>query len=68
MNDLLNQLMAYEAGQLDEAHMIIFFQQLVDTGLAWQLQGHYGRIAQQLIRQGLLTLQPKGSTSGEVNG
>lgn len=50
----IDTLMAYEAGELDEDEMVSFFQGLVDTGMAWQLQGHYGRTAHALIEAGLV--------------
>lgn len=52
-------LMRYEEGLLDEEETVELFQGLVDTGLAWQLQGHYGRTAQALIEAGVVTVEPE---------
>ena len=54
--DNLDQIIAYEQGDLGEEETIKLFQYLVDTGLAWQLQGSYGRTAKALIEAGLVTL------------
>ena len=37
-----------------EEQWIEAWQHLVDTGLAWQLQGSFGRSAQHLIDQGVI--------------
>ena len=50
--DELGQMMAWEAGELDEEATIELFQHLIDSGLAWQLQGCYGRMAARLIEAG----------------
>jgi hypothetical protein len=47
--DVTGGIIAYETGELDHEEVVELFQHLVDTGLAWQLQGHYGRTARQLI-------------------
>lgn len=51
----LSFIMLYEAGECDQDEIVAGFQALVDSGLAWQLQGHYGRTATQLIEAGLVS-------------
>ena len=37
----------------DEEELIAAWQHLIDTGLAWSLQGFFGRTASQLINEGI---------------
>ena len=52
--DIASRLFDYELGELDEAETLALFQELVDSGLAWRLQGAYGRMATRLIEAGLV--------------
>jgi len=38
--------------------LVAAWQHLIDTGLAWTLQGTFGRVAASLIEQGICT--PRG--------
>lgn len=49
-------IIAFENGELDEEQTIALFQELCDTGMIYELQGSYQRIAQQLIHEGFVTL------------
>lgn len=60
--NLVEQIINYENGNMDEKEMVTFFQGLIDTGLAWSFQGHYGRTAAALIEEGYCTY-----TQGEEN-
>jgi hypothetical protein len=51
---LVDQLIAYEEGQITEDEEIALFQYLIDTGTCWHLQGHYQRVAATLIEAGLI--------------
>lgn len=55
---LTDKVIAYESGEMDEDEVVEFFQMLVDTGLAWSLQGSYGRTAAALIEDGRVTTAP----------
>ena len=41
--------------ETDQETQIEAWQYLVDTGLAWSLQGSFGRMAQELIDQEVIT-------------
>tara|TARA_R110001599_G_C11918788_1_gene628279 strand:+ start:162 stop:344 length:183 start_codon:yes stop_codon:yes gene_type:complete len=43
----------------DEQEVIDAWQHLVDTGLAWSLQGSFGRTAAQLIEEGIIQKKDK---------
>lgn len=53
--DVVGNIIAFESGELDQDGVLSLFQHLVDTGLAWSLQGSYGRAAKQLIEAGEIT-------------
>lgn len=44
----------------EEGEYLQAWQHLIDTGLAWQLQGSFGRTAQALIEDGYCTPPSKG--------
>jgi hypothetical protein len=51
---LVDQLIAYEEGQITQDEEIALFQHLIDTGTCWQLDGHYQRVGATLIEAGLI--------------
>lgn len=50
--DVSGNIIAFENNELDHDDTVTLFQFLIDTGLAWQLQGYYGRCAVSLIQSG----------------
>ena len=52
-SNLIDMIIKYESEGFDnEEELLGFFQELIDTGHAWTLQGHYGRMAKALIEAG----------------
>ena len=64
--DLVDTMMRYEDAGLPEAEEIKLFKHLVKTGMAWTLQGSYGRRAQELIDSGLVKRPKPKPTPGKV--
>jgi len=56
-SNIVEKIIRFENGEMSFEEEIDFFQELVDTGLAWELQGTYGRIANDLIKQGFITVR-----------
>lgn len=54
--NLIDRIIVFESGELKEHEVIALFQELVNTGLVWELQGYYGRIAARLLQAGLIHL------------
>ena len=54
MKDVVNQIMAYEQGDMDDEEVIDFFQVLLDTRIIYSLQGSYQRQAQVLLEAGYI--------------
>jgi len=56
MQNLTERIVEYENGELNQQQTIQLFQELCDSGMIMNLQGHYGRLAYQLWEAGLITL------------
>jgi hypothetical protein len=50
-------MIAWENGELEADDEIALFADLVKSGLAWQLQGCYGRMAARMIEAGYISNQ-----------
>lgn len=61
MMDLMQRVVQYESEANSLEWIVQLFADLIATGLAWQLQGRYGREAKAMIDEGIITVQ------GDVN-
>ena len=53
-----------EITEFQEEFGLAELQGLINSGLAWQLQGWFGRMATNLIEQGLIT---QGENDGSIS-
>ena len=57
----VNYIMGYECGDLNDKESLELFSHLIKNGMAWNLQGHYGRMAKYLIQNDYI------NKNGEIN-
>lgn len=60
----IQDIIDYEDGELDDEQVIDMFQKLINSGQAWSLQGHYGRMAKALIDDGHCTYPDDSDEKG----
>lgn len=51
---IVDEIIAYESGELSCSGIISLYSKLIQNGMAWTLQGHYGRTAIALIEAKVL--------------
>lgn len=51
----VDKIIRYEQGEMDADETIEMFQELINDGSVWTLQGSYGRMAKNLIDNGHCT-------------
>ena len=56
MQDIANQIMAFEQGELPNEEVYALFQFLLDSGMIHALQGSYQRMAQELLLAGKIEM------------
>jgi len=52
--NLGDKIIDYENGNLTQIQVVSLFQELVNTGMAWELKGSYLRTAMDLLKSGLI--------------
>jgi len=52
--DITDKIIAYECGDIDDTGILELFSELISNGMAWTLQGSYGRTASALIDAGYI--------------
>ena len=52
---LVDNIMAFESGELSDHAMVEMFAGMIKDGTCWSLQGSYGRTATGLIDAGIIS-------------
>ena len=52
--NLADKIIDYENGNLTHVQVVSLFQELVNSGMAWELRGSYRRTAMDLLKSGLI--------------
>lgn len=55
--DITSKIIEFELGGLNDAEVVELFAELIRNGMAWSLQGHYGRTASSMIEMNLISKQ-----------
>ena len=51
----VTMMIQYECGELNDNETLELFSDLIKSGQAWRLQGHYGRTASAIIHAGYIS-------------
>lgn len=49
--DVVDFIISFEGGNIKDSDIVEGFQHLINSGIVWDLQGSYGRMADRLIEQ-----------------
>ena len=55
--NITDKIIEYECGGLNGTEFLKLFAELIKNGMAWGLQGHYGRTASDLIDAGYISVK-----------
>jgi hypothetical protein len=53
----IDKISRYENGEMNDDEITSFFQEIIESGLVWELQGSYIRMAEELIEAGLCRIK-----------
>ena len=56
--NIVDQILDWESGEMSTEVEAAFFQNLMDEGILYGLQGMYGRRAQELLDTGMIIEKP----------